>query len=181
MGKSEGNAYVMKDILAKGYSPLSLRYFFLQSNYRSKQNFTWDNLTASETALKKLQIILSKMPDDGVINESYKTLFHEFINDDFNVTAGLGIVWELLKNPDVSDEDKKATILDFDRVLGLRLDKTPVEKVIIIPEHIQKLLDARAEARLDKDFGLSDDLRNQIHALGFKVTDVDGKQEVSKI
>ncbi len=181
MGKSEGNAYVMKDILEKGFTPLSLRYFFLQSNYRSKQNFTWDNLEASQTAYKKLKIILSKFPDDGSVNDSYKTLFNELINDDFNLAGGLAVVWELLKNADVSDADKKATILDFDKVLGLKLDEKIIEEKVEIPTNVQELLDKRSAARIAKDFALSDTLRNEIQALGFSVKDTNGEQEVSKI
>ena len=169
MGKSEGNAYVMKDIIDHGNSPLALRYFFLQSNYRSKQNFTWENLGASETALKKLRNAVAKMPDGGAINESYKTLFNELINDDFNIAGGLATVWELLKNPEVSDADKKATILDFDRVLGLKLDEPVTEQEI--PPHIQGLMNQRNEARANKDWATSDRLRDEIKAAGFEVQD----------
>ena len=169
MGKSEGNAYVMKDVTEKGYTPLTLRYFFLQSNYRSKQNFTWENLTASQTALKKLHTAVNNLPDGGVISESYQVLFNEMINDDFNIAGGLAIVWELLKNTNVSDADKKATILDFDRVLGLKLDEKIAEKEI--PENIQALIDERNQARTEKNWAKSDELRDKIKALGFEVQD----------
>ncbi|MDB4983978.1 MAG: cysS [Patescibacteria group bacterium] len=181
MGKSEGNAYVMKDIIAKGFSPLALRYFFLQSNYRSKQNFTWDNLEASETAMKKLKATVAKMPDDGTVSESYKILFNEMVNDDFNLAGGLAVVWELLKNADVSDADKKATILDFDNVLGLDLDKNAEEVEMVISTEIQTLLDAREAARSAKDWNKSDEIRNEIKTHGFDVKDTDGGQKLSKI
>lgn len=185
MGKSEGNAYVMQDILAKGFSPLALRYFFLQSNYRSKQNFTWDNLTASETALKKFVAIVARLPDGGVINETYKTRFTEIINDDFNLAGGLGIVWELLKDTTVSDADKKATLLDFDLVLGLELSESAVilkeQSVQEIPEVVQQLLNARATARAEKDFVQSDILRNEIANLGYAVSDTNGEQQVTQL
>jgi cysteinyl-tRNA synthetase len=171
MGKSEGNAYVMKDVIGKGYTPLALRYFFLQSNYRSKQNFTWENLSASETALKKLKNVLAKMPDGGIVSDSYKVLFNELINDDFNLAGGLATVWELLKNSNVSDADKKATILDFDKVLGLKLDEVIEEVQKEIPEHVQKLIDDRKTARENKDWATSDRLRAEIQALGFEVQD----------
>ena len=181
MGKSEGNAYVMKDILEKGFNPLALRYFFLQSNYRSKQNFTWENLEASQTALTKLRNSVARMPEGGVISESYKTLFHEMINDDFNLAGGLAVVWELLKNPEVSNEDKKATILDFDRVLGLDLDKASAEAVVEIPALVSKLLEDRLEARTAKDWQKSDEIRDQIKTYGFLVKDTDEGQQVSKL
>ncbi len=185
MGKSEGNAYVMNDIIEKGFSPVSLRYFFLQSNYRSKQNFTWDNLKASETALRKLKATVSALPDGGVPAEAYQVLFHEMINDDFNAAGGLAVAWEILKNPNISDEDKKATIIDFDRILGLNVtEKLPGEEALAgdnIPEHIQELLGQRKKARSEQDWATSDDLRSQMHALGYEVKDIGQEQEVTKL
>ena len=181
MAKSEGTAYVLNDVIDRGYNPLVLRYFFLQSNYRSKQNFTWEGIDASAKALKKLQAFMNSAPDDGVPSESYQTLFHELINNDFNITGGLAVAWELLKNSDISDADKKATILDFDRVLGLKLNETIEEETVEIPEHIQELLDERKKARGNKDWSASDELRDKMHALGFVVKDTDKGQEVTKI
>lgn len=181
MGKSEGNAYIMSDVLEKGYSPLALRYFFLQSNYRSKQNFTWAGLEASQTALKKLQSYISRIESIGTVSESYQVLFTEMINDDFNTAGALAVVWELIKNPDISDEDKKATILDFDRVLGLKLADVIADIVTEIPEHIEKLLRERELAREKKDWHTSDLIRNEIATLGFEVKDSDEGQKVRKI
>lgn len=181
MSKSEGTSYLVSDIINKGFNPLVLRYFFLQAHYRSKQNFTWEGLEASQTAYTKLHTILADFPEGGIISESYQILFHEMINDDLNTAGGLAVVWELLKNKEISDADKKATILDFDHVLGLHLDKILEETVIEIPVPVQLLLDQRVIARSNRDFGLSDDLRNQIHALGYSVKDTEDKQEVVKI
>lgn len=186
MGKSEGNAYVMKDIIEKGFAPIVLRYFFLQSNYRSKQNFTWDNLTASETALKKLVNTVARFATGGSVNESYKIKFTELINDDFNLAGGLATVWELIKDNGVSDADKRATIIDFDRVLGLNLESQianlPTESAAAdLPESVQAILSARAAARTAKDFATSDRLRDELAALGYQVTDVAGEQTITNI
>jgi cysteinyl-tRNA synthetase len=144
MAKSEGTSYTLDDIREHGFDPIDLRYFFLQSNYRSKQNFTWDGLEASKTALSKLKVFVSRIKETGEISESYKTLFIDMINDDINTAGGLAVVWELIKNPDISDADKKATILDFDRVLGLKLDEVQAEEESTeVPDHIQKLLKER--------------------------------------
>jgi cysteinyl-tRNA synthetase len=183
MGKSEGNAYVMSDIIEKGFDPIVLRYFFLQSNYRSKQNFTWDNLKASETALKKLVSTLVRYSSGstestGTVTESYKNRFVEIINDDFNLAGGLALVWELIKDGVISDSDKLATILDFDQVLGLGLnhliseakthDTQPTHE---IPIEIQQLIDERNQARANKDWATADRLRDEITNRGFTVTD----------
>ncbi len=178
MAKSEGTSYTIKDIEDKGFEPLSLRYFFLQAHYRSKQNFTWESLTASQTAYRKLKATVQAMPDDGVIADSYQVLFHEMINDDLNTAGALATVWELLKNSDVSDADKKATILDFDRVLGLKLDE--VAEKVEIPNAVTELLSAREAARANKDFKKSDELRDEIAKLGFIVKDTQDGQTVTK-
>jgi cysteinyl-tRNA synthetase len=95
MAKSEGTSYTLDDIREHGFDPIDLRYFFLQSNYRSKQNFTWEGLEASKTALGKLKSFISRIKEVGNISESYKTLFTDMINDDLNTAGGLAIVWEL--------------------------------------------------------------------------------------
>ncbi len=174
MSKSEGTSFTISDIIERGFDPIALRYFFLQSNYRSKQNFTWDGLQASQTALHKLQKIISSFPDDGTISESYQTLFRDMVSDDLNTAGGLAIVWELLKNPDVSDADKRSTILDFDHVLGLKLSEatnTTEQEAKEIPEHIQKLINERAEARAEKNWSRADELRDQLLEAGFEILD----------
>ena len=71
--------------------------------------------------------------------------------------------------------------MDFDRVLGLKLDEKISEVKTEIPEHIQELLDARMKARNEKDWNGSDELRDKIHAFGFVVKDTDKGQEVTKL
>lgn len=179
MAKSEGTSILMSDITEKGFNPIALRYFFLQAHYRSKQNFTWDALEASETAWKKLRAGVQALPESGIVDEVRKAEFLKIINDDLNTAAGLAFVWELMKDTNISDADKRATILDFDRVLGLKLDEA--EEVIKITEDVQKLLDERALARANKDFALSDKLRDDIRALGFEVKDTDQGQVLDKL
>jgi cysteinyl-tRNA synthetase len=179
MSKSEGTSYLVSDIIDHGYDPLVLRYFFLQANYRSKQNFTWEGLTASASAYEKLIKTLSQFPDGGTVSESYQTLFRDMVSDDLGTAGGLAVVWELLKNSLVSDADKLATILDMDRVLGLKLadkisqlkDKQNEKENKEIPEHIQKLIDERNEMRAIKNWSRADALRDQILRAGFEVID----------
>ena len=90
------------------------------------------------------------------------------MNDNLNTPRGLALVWDLLKDNEVSEADKKATILDFDKVLGLGLGK--IENVEI-PKDVQKLVDDREKARKDSDWGEADRLRNKILKLGFEVKD----------
>ncbi len=173
MAKSGDNSITLQTLTEKSIDPLALRYLYLQSHYRSQISFSWDALTGSQTALNKLQKIISSFPDDGTISESYQTLFRDMVSDDLNTAGGLAIVWELLKNPDVSDADKRATILDFDTVLGLKLSEAnnTEQETKEIPEHIQKLIDERATARAEKNWPRADELRDQILEAGFEVVD----------
>ncbi len=187
MSKSEGTSYSVSDIIEKGFNPLALRYFFTQSHYRSKQNFTWEALTSAETALERLydhfeSLGPSAQVDEkiGKIDENYKNKFTLAINDDINIPQAVAILWELVKDSVISNADKKATVLSFDEVLGLGLNN--IKKVEIeIPEEVQNLLSERALARKQNDFQKSDKLRDQIKTLGFEVKDTPEGQKVTDI
>ena len=119
MAKSGDNFITLQTLTERGIDPMALRYLYLQSHYRSQVSFSWESLTASETAWKKLRSGIQALPTGGVVNEGKKTEFQKLINDDLNTAAGLAFVWELMKDSSISDTDKRATILDFDQVLGL--------------------------------------------------------------
>lgn len=178
MAKSEGTSYLMKDIVAKGFDPLTLRYFFLQAHYRSKQNFTWEALEAADKAVKKLKLAISELPSGGIPDTKYVEKFNNFIHDDFNVTGALSIVWEILKDASVAPTHKKATIIDFDRVLGLALEENT--QTAAIPPEVMALAKERDGARSAKDWKKSDELRGMIEALGYSVKDTSDGQKISK-
>lgn len=126
MSKSEGTSYLLSDIINKGFSPIVLRYFFLQAHYRSKQNMTWESLEASQTAYNKLLNNIEKLKSD-INNQElevekiniYKETFIKHINNDFNISAGLSVVWTLLKDKELNNLSKLELIKDFDKVLGV--------------------------------------------------------------
>ena len=181
MSKSDGTSYSLSDVEEKGFSALDLRYFFLQAHYRSKQNFTWESLEASQTAREKLVSKLKNFSDGGEISEEWKDKFIEKIEDDFSIPEALALVWEILKS-DLPDKDKKETILNFDEVLGLNLkneilrEKTKIEA----NEAIYELLKERKLARKNKDWKKSDEIRDKIQSLGFEIKDIDGEQILEK-
>ena len=100
----------------------------------------------------------------------YGKKFCEAINDDLNMPQALAVVWELIKDKNTKPEEKYATLLDFDRVLGLRLDK--VEK-IEVPVKIKELAEKREKYRQAKNFDKADEIRKQIEKLGFELQDTD--------
>jgi cysteinyl-tRNA synthetase len=175
MGKSEGNAYVLKTITDKGYSPLDYRYFLLQGHYRSQVNFTWEALDASKTALHRLRHQISELyklaKKDGPAEDvlPYHEKFRDAISEDLNLPKALAVAWEVLSSS-LSPESKLNLIYNFDSVLGLSLEHPP-KTDSVIPESIQELARQRDKARTDKDFAKSDDLRAAIEAAGYEVLD----------
>jgi cysteinyl-tRNA synthetase len=123
MGKSLGNAYTLHDLEKNGFEPLALRYFYFTAHYTSPLNFTWDALRSAQTALQKMQRKFANLKNEepGSIVEQYKNQFTTCISDDFNMPRALAVCWGLLADKAITDEDKRATLLDFDTVLGFKL------------------------------------------------------------
>ncbi|MBI4652721.1 cysteine--tRNA ligase [Candidatus Kuenenbacteria bacterium] len=183
MSKSEGTGYSLEEIKSKRFDPLSLRYFFLQAHYRSKQNFTWKAMKAGQNGLKSLQNKIKALGNDygkvdpirynlsNRVNKKYQKKFIEKISDNFNFPQALAVAQELLKS-NLPDKDKLATILDFDKVFGLNLDKISKEgKQIKLPEEIQELFEQRNQARLKKDWKQADKIREKILKMRYEVVD----------
>ena len=178
MGKSLGNAYTIKDIDDKGFSPLDLRYFYLGGKYNEQLNFTWEGLNSAKIALEKiknqLEIIKSNKDRNVISNEKlekldkYRNDFISSLNDDLNTPKALATLWEVIKS-NIPSQDKYDLILDFDEVLGLDLSKQAETKEI--PENIEKLIDERNKLRNEKRFEESDNIRDKIIKLGFEVKD----------
>jgi len=177
MAKSEGTSFSLQDVIEHGFHPLALRYFFLQAHYRSKQNFTWEALTASQNALNKLylQTVDLDTESQGKLKtvKDYKEKFIKAITDDFNIPQALAVVWELLKSKE-KPAKKLGTLLEFDQILGLNIELKIAEiktKLKNLPQEIQELLQQRQVAREVKNWRLSDELRYKIQNLGYWLED----------
>ena len=179
MAKSAGNFITIKDVLARGINPLSYRLWLLMANYRTRVNFVWEALEGAEIALKRLYRLYIELGNEaGEINSQYQDKFKEFINDDLDTPRAISLLWDLLKDEKISNKDKKATLLDFDKVLGLGFENLKEE---IIPEEVLTLTKEREEARKEKDFKKSDELRAKINSLGYDVKDSPEGQKINKI
>lgn len=179
MSKSLGNFYTMTDLMNKGIDPIAFRMWLYTSNYRTRTNFTLEVVSGTQVALERLREAFRGLGEaSGDVNEPYKARFIEFLNNDLDSAKALSLVWEILKDSSLSDENKKATLLDFDSVLGLGLDKIKEEK---IPEEILTLAKEREEARKEKDWAKSDDLRKEINKLGYDIKDTESGYKISKI
>jgi cysteinyl-tRNA synthetase len=208
MSKSLGNVYSLNNIIEKGYDPMHLRYFFLQSHYRSKQNFTFEALDASKTAYVRLVNLLKawamearneagdkKQEEIDVRNQksddsktttplealSFKEKFISALEEDFNIPQALALVWEVSKS-DLNFSQKLNLILDFDRVLGLKLEeKLDDPTQIEISLEAQIMIEERELARLQKEWKKADELRDKLKVqFGLEVKDTANGQVITK-
>ena len=185
ISKSIGNTIRLTQIMDRGFLPLAYRYWLLTGHYRSPLNFTWEALEGAQTAYTRLlrTFVEELGSTNGVVSQNYRTRFHTFINDDLDTPQSIALIWELLKDVNVSKPDKRSTLLEFDKVLGLGLIegndriKSMLEgtakriAVALAPENIQKLVEERESAREAKDWEKADELRDSIAEEGFTVID----------
>ena len=183
MSKSLNNVYLLKDIIERGYDPLTYRLFTFSSSYRTKLNFTWDGIDASQKALDKLRAGYQKHLEgnEDISDEEiakYEEAFHKAINDDLNMPLAMSVVWDVVKNPKKSK--RLAELLSkFDTVLALSLDKKN-EVRDEIPEEVVRLAEERLKARQEKNWAESDRLRDEILALGYSIKDSKDGYELSR-
>ncbi len=180
IAKSLGNTILLKDLVEKGYTPLSYRYFLLLSHYKTPTNFTWEGLDAAETAYRRLKQGFSLLPQNGVINEKYQKEFLKALDEDLNTSEALGVLWNMMKDDAVKPEDKRATLLDFDKILALDLLHNEFE-IKEVPQELKALLAERAVAREKEDYKKADEIRDKIASLGFEVRDTEEGQKLTKI
>lgn len=182
MSKSLRNIFTLQDIITKGYDPLSFRYLLLTSHYRSQMNFTWESLRGSQSALSLLRSHISMWPDGGVINVSRREKFNTTINNDLDTPRGIALLWEIIKS-NLSDADKKATILNLDQVLGLKLSESVSDVVSSenIPADIQDLVSQREQFRKTRDWAGADRIRNEILTAGYNLEDTSNGVRLRKV
>ncbi len=186
MAKSEGTGLTLNDVINKGFDPLDLRYFFLNAHYRSRQNFTWEALSASKEAYSKLKdfvLILRNQKQRSVLSsdkldqlDKYRQSFRGFISNDFQIPQALALTWEMLKS-NIPSQDKLDLLVQFDQIFGLELNEVQEEK---IPEEIQKLVNEREKARKAKEFQSADEIRERIEEKGYKADDTASGTVVKK-
>lgn len=174
MSKSLGNIYTVKDIVDKGFHPLSFRYLTFQTHYRAEMNFTWEALSAAQTALEKLYEIAAEFDEvHKYANIDFERDFQEALGQDLNMPKALSIMWDLLKSK-IPTPEKAATIREMDKVLGLHIFENS-KKRVQIPKSILKMAEERDSLRYQKQYTQSDHLRNRIEKLGYIVKDVIGE------
>lgn len=178
MSKSKKNFYKLEDIKERGFEPLALRYLFLTAHYRDKINFTWESLGAVQHALDNLrnEVRLWEQPKGDLSN-----FWHQFIeaaNNDLGIPQAVAVMWKMIAS-DTPTSSKARDLLEMDKILGLGLDQyiaTPLE----IPKQVQDLITSRENARKEKDFKRSDELRSEIKKLGYEIEDMSEGYKIKK-
>jgi len=191
MAKSAGNIIRVTDLPEKGFEPLVFRYLALTAHYRSKLDFTEDAMHAAAAGLRRLRRAaqtdgggsgVESAPEVDLSSEpmaGYRQRFADAPADDLATPTALAVAHAVGSADDLSPEERRALLLDFDRVLGLGLDQPPEAGADEpLPPGAQDLLDRRAAARAARDFATSDALRDELAAMGVEVRDTPDGQIV---
>ena len=176
MSKSLGNVVLATDLKEKGFDPLVLRYLILGSNYKQGLDFNFRNLSVAAEALVKLKAAAG-VPGEGGVIESVKKEFLEKMEDDLSTPEAIAVVWKMVKG-EYKKEDIKATLLELDKILGLKLAEKEEVKV---PEMVIKLVEERNKAKKDKNWAEADRLREEIKKRGYLVEDTKDDCKIKKI
>jgi cysteinyl-tRNA synthetase len=176
MAKSAGNFFRITELEEEGHDPLAFRYLALQAKYRTKLNFSVEGLAGADRALRQLRARVADWREgpDGPRGD-FEARFREAIADDLDLPSAMALVSELVHS-DLAPGARAALLLDWDRVLGLDLDRR-VEAVTELPPGAAELLERRERARAARDFATSDRLRDELAKLGVRVIDTpDGQR-----
>lgn len=192
MSKSLGNVYKVSDIIDKGFTPMALRYLFLTAHYRVQQNFTWASMNAAQAAYDKLVEFVAKTRKASLSDsrtelsqeklkklDEYKARFEEAANNDLNFPQAIAVMWEMLKS-NIPDYDKLDTLLDWDQILGLKLNEIGIETEKV-PEEVKNLIHERQQLRDAGKYVEADNTRMQIEKLGWTVKDTKLGPEAKKL
>jgi len=178
MSKSAGEFLTLETFRKRGYDPLAYRYFCFSAHYRKQLEFTWESVDSSAKTLESLRGIVAKLVDEAAVEKlppgsekdpAYYARFAEALADDLNLPQALASLWEVLRDPALPPGKKLAFALMADEVLGLDLNRAPVEAAL--PPELMALVEERQQARKDKDFKKSDELRKALLEKGVLVED----------
>lgn len=188
MSKSAGEFLRVQLLIDKGFHPLAYRMMCLQAHYRSELEFSWDNLAAALTRLKRLVMVVERLRADNDVSEdvSHPKLlllmdkFDAALCDDLNTPIALTLLEDAAATKKVDQSQKLGLIAKMDAALGLGLLDLKRTDLRVRPanaqsstEEIETALNQRKEARANKDFDSSDRIRDELMAKGVDVMDGD--------
>ncbi|HKP46037.1 MAG TPA: cysteine--tRNA ligase [Pyrinomonadaceae bacterium] len=187
MSKSKGNYYTFRDLKAKGYSAAGIRYFLLSVPYNKQINLNFDVLGGAEktvAGLRDFRARLTEAKTEPGINDSlHETMlraadeFEAGMDDDLNTSVALAVVHNLTREVNSAlalqkvKEDNKRELLELLKRIDTVLNIFGAEQTEMLDSEIQALIDERQEARRRRDFGRSDEIRDELAARGIVLED----------
>lgn len=175
MSKSKGEFLTVSLLEEKGYDSLSYRYFCLGSHYRKVLEFSYEALDQAETAYKKLKNRISKLDRTPDLHEDkidyYQDKLKEAISNDLNTSSMLTLVYDVLKDEELTDFTKLYLIDDFDKVLSLNLIEEEQEVDSELESYILEKIEERNQAKKDKNYSLADSIRDELLERGIRLVD----------
>lgn len=174
MSKSLGNFTTIRDLLKK-YSGEVIRYFVISAHYRKPIDFSDVALTDAKNSYERLKNLVSELKEAGDENKAYLDKFKDAMDSDLNTPLALAVIWELLRDKEAKGKYK--TISKIDEVFCLNLFK---KEVVEITDEVSVLIKQRDEARANKDWKKSDELRDRIQSLGYELKDTAEGTKVKK-
>lgn len=197
IAKSTGNVVYLSDIIEHGFHPQALRYLALGAHYRTNANFTWESLAAAQSALVKLTAYYLEhnvMGTDTDVPAKWSQEFDHRINDDLDTPGALATVWAMIKNDTYTREEKCAALRIVDSVCGLSITYPDDELRALasaeirteitlndLPTTVRSLVEERENARADKNWSRSDELRTEISSHGYTLDDMKDGVKVYKV
>lgn len=187
MSRSKGIVFLLSTLQAQGIDPMAYRYLLLTAHYRSKLNFTDDSIIAAQNGLNNLRADIASLPAVEASSTQHhwsmeaqqvRDAFQQAINDDLDLPTALSLTRELARNNKIAPEERHRLILDFDRVLGLRLDTVEANTPRALNDEVLTLVRQRDEARATRNWKRSDEIRDMLKAQGYEVRDTPKGTEV---
>jgi cysteinyl-tRNA synthetase len=187
MSKSKGNYYTFRDIAAKGYSPVAVRYFLLSVPYSKQLNFTFDALAGAEktvAGLRDFKARLSEARTETGVNETVRAAgeralreFEAGMDDDLNTSVALAAIHNLTREVNTAlarkqlREDNKRELLELLKRFDTVLNVFGGDEAERLDAEIQTLIDERQEARRRRDFARADEIRDALLQRGIILED----------
>jgi cysteinyl-tRNA synthetase len=210
MSKSANNITTVADLKEKGINPLAYRYLCLNNHYRSKMVYSEESLNFAQTSLDRLYKKVGEFKSSVNVDKSggnefekYKESFYKNINNDLDMPSVLALVWEIVKDEKLSDKEKYDLLIDFDKVMGLKLSEVEyriegsqdeyliethdengmplwTDDVSFLPKEIIQKINERKSYRENKSWADADRIRDEIKEMGWAVEDADGDKVIIK-
>ena len=196
MAKSLDNFYTVPDVLAKGYTGRELRYALMRVHYRAPLNFTWDGMNEARESLARIDEWLARLHEiaqkenvqlstANAQRPIEKSEFEEALDDDLNISAALGLLFESIRETNRAMDENKldaataSAWLDWWKRINTVLD-VEAEAEIVVPPEVAQLARERENARREKNWKRSDELRERISVLGWEVRDTKDGQKLAR-